>query len=507
MGFATGLKTKLGIELNSGSNWETGAALALGANSGILADDFPIVDDRPILSAISLGQARPSSHIQQAIEDGGEFKKKFRFGGKDNQLLAACLGSVETVSYRDLVKIVDSTATGGSTTTLVDSTAPFGADDLQIGKILIIKTGTGAYQVLAVTDSTSDTLTFATATAPVNGDTYELVDFGPAIYDICDGTATSTTVTVATNTSMTVNVHAGSWITIIAGTGVGQTRGIASNTADTITVNAAWTTTPDATSKVDVMGDACTKIYAIGEPEGIYFTMCAYNGSYIKEHPHFKPGAFTLTGVYNDFITISYVCVGDKEVTDSAINTDQTLWTIREQENEVPVKKTTTSLLMNRQDTDALEVGGTDERQVNDFTLEFIQSIEGVLRTGSGDDNIKSEPIQNAHPEYNLAFTEPLIESAGLKVERAGDYAQKASLIITGDALNPNQNREMVILMPQVVINEVGDPINDAGFIQAAVTTMLEDATAAPAGISYTDAFKIEITDDYGGNPIQVGNT
>ena len=115
-----GKDTSVALVLN-GSDWETGDAEECGANSGFLVDDQPILDERPIKSAVSLGQDRASSWIQSAIALGGDFKKKFRFGGKDHQLFAGALGTVGTLSFRSLTKTVEGTATGGSTTSSMAS--------------------------------------------------------------------------------------------------------------------------------------------------------------------------------------------------------------------------------------------------------------------------------------------------------------------------------------------------------------------------------------------------
>lgn len=66
------------------------------------------------------------------------------------------------------------------------------------------------------------------------------------------GTATSASGTTLTDTglTMTTNEFTGGWISITAGTGVGQTRQIVSNTTTQFTV-ATWTTTPDTTSKYE----------------------------------------------------------------------------------------------------------------------------------------------------------------------------------------------------------------------------------------------------------------
>lgn len=70
-----------------------------------------------------------------------------------------------------------------------------------------------------------------------------------------NGTATAATGTTVSDTtqSWTVNEFAGLKVTIVEGTGIGQSRRIASNTSDTLTVTSAFLTTPDDTS-----------VYAIG---------------------------------------------------------------------------------------------------------------------------------------------------------------------------------------------------------------------------------------------------
>lgn len=67
------------------------------------------------------------------------------------------------------------TATGGSTTTLVMTDAGWTIDAL-INKKVLILTGTGAGQVLTITDNDASSLTFATATAPAAGSTFAIVE-------------------------------------------------------------------------------------------------------------------------------------------------------------------------------------------------------------------------------------------------------------------------------------------------------------------------------------------
>lgn len=71
--------------------------------------------------------------------------------------------------------IATGTATGGTTTTLVDTSQTWTADGL-IGKSVVVLTGTGAGQILEITDNEATSLTFATATAPAAGSTYAVVE-------------------------------------------------------------------------------------------------------------------------------------------------------------------------------------------------------------------------------------------------------------------------------------------------------------------------------------------
>jgi len=69
-------------------------------------------------------------------------------------------------------------ATGGSTTTLQDTTKNWETDQF-VGCKLCVLTGTGADQVLTITANNANTLTFATATAPAAGSQYMI--YGPTV--------------------------------------------------------------------------------------------------------------------------------------------------------------------------------------------------------------------------------------------------------------------------------------------------------------------------------------
>jgi len=79
------------------------------------------------------------------------------------------------------------------------------------------------------------------------------------------GTATSGAATMLTDSikSWTINQWANCAVTVVAGTGVGQTRTISSNTATVLTVSTAWTTNPDATSQYNILGVCSSGTYSV----------------------------------------------------------------------------------------------------------------------------------------------------------------------------------------------------------------------------------------------------
>lgn len=205
------------------------------------------------------------------------------------------------------------TATGGTTTTLID-TARGEADDFWNNSWLYVASTTDGLapqgEEALVTDfsAATDTLTFTPAmtVAPAAGDTYELRHYFSAasingaindvleemlahfplitedestvvksdIYDytlvaaiadilridllqhdiLVSGTATAGAATTLTDTAKawTTNEWAGYEVAVYDGTGAGQYRTIASNTATALTVSVAWATNPSTDSKYKI---------------------------------------------------------------------------------------------------------------------------------------------------------------------------------------------------------------------------------------------------------------
>jgi hypothetical protein len=182
----------------------------------------------------------------------------------------------------DTSKVKDSgTASSGSDVTLVDTTKTW-VIGAYIGLHLIITGGTGSGQTATILSNTEDTLTFLALSTPLDGTSVYVIsewttnEWALEQVYIVSGTGAGQYVTVASNTYDTLTFTApmgtapaagsvyslGGWvintftginITIVSGTGEGQTRTILSNTDSQVTVS-AWTETPDDTSEYTIGG-------------------------------------------------------------------------------------------------------------------------------------------------------------------------------------------------------------------------------------------------------------
>lgn len=139
-------------------------------------------------------------------------------------------------------------ATGGSTTTLVDSSKSW-IPNQWAGYFFKIETGTGyGSGRIAIISNTETTLTFATQTFTPDATTkYEIAD----CWGLASGGST-TTIAETSSKNWTTNQWAGKRVRIMAGTAAGQEAAVASNTNNTLTTGTI--TAPDATSVYAILG-------------------------------------------------------------------------------------------------------------------------------------------------------------------------------------------------------------------------------------------------------------
>ncbi len=139
-------------------------------------------------------------------------------------------------------------ATGGSTTTLVDSTKNWETNywSRTVNRKVRIIEGTGVGSEIAITSNTATTLTFsAQSFTPDTTTRYVIMDtFGTA-------TAGSTTTLVDSNQNWETNYWVGNRVRFLSGTGQGNEYTITANTATTLTF--ALATAPDTSTAYAIL--------------------------------------------------------------------------------------------------------------------------------------------------------------------------------------------------------------------------------------------------------------
>lgn len=158
-------------------------------------------------------------------------------------------------------------ATGGSTTTLVDSSRNWDPGCWTGNKVRIVA-GTGLGAEITITANTATTLTYATQTfTPDSTTRYQIMaTFGIA-------TSGSTTTIVDTTKNWKVNQWAGKRVRITGGANQGSELTVASNTANTLTFSA--TTVMDASTQYTILGipprsTGMGLVFAYGNSNGKY---------------------------------------------------------------------------------------------------------------------------------------------------------------------------------------------------------------------------------------------
>ena len=142
-------------------------------------------------------------------------------------------------------------ATGGSATTLVDSTKNWYSNQWA-GYKFRVNSGLGVGSEITITSNTSNTLTYSSQSFTPDATTdYIIMD----TFGLATG-VTNTTNAVLTDTTKnwTTNMWAGKRVKITSGLGLGQEVQVLSNTANALTFTGVFGTAPDTTSTYCILG-------------------------------------------------------------------------------------------------------------------------------------------------------------------------------------------------------------------------------------------------------------
>lgn len=153
-------------------------------------------------------------------------------------LASAPAGQTFTITSAAGYSSTSSAITGGTATTLTVAGTPWTDQGKWVNKtVYLVNATAGWYAQGTITGSGTNTLTVASGFSSTD-------DSG----NVTATSAAASTNLTASGEAWTANQWAGKTVTILSGSGQGQTRTVSSNTATTLTVSAGWTLGIDSTS-------------------------------------------------------------------------------------------------------------------------------------------------------------------------------------------------------------------------------------------------------------------
>jgi hypothetical protein len=169
-------------------------------------------------------------------------------------------------------------ATNGGANDIHLSNSASNANDAYNGMYITITSGTGAGQTRRITDYTGSSKIAAVTPSwspHPSSSSYYSIDLSTTMFTGTAQSGTTNSITLATTETTVNGYYAGSSISIVSGTGSGQTRTITSYNGSTkgAGVTPDWTTTPNNTSVYEITSKSATYIPA----EDYYYFSSTYN--------------------------------------------------------------------------------------------------------------------------------------------------------------------------------------------------------------------------------------
>jgi len=183
-------------------------------------------------------------------------------------------GSVYEIYHFDPIERTSPTSVGTNSITVSGKTW---VEDRHAGSYITIISGAGAGQIKRITSNSADTI-YIYGSWNVQPNTSSIFEIKRNLMEF--GSVSSSTSTIITDSTRTgaeawpASQWVGAQVRIYAGTGAGQIRYITASAATTITVGTAFTTTPDSTSKYEIVGFRSTPEIYIP-----YSTSASYQGN------------------------------------------------------------------------------------------------------------------------------------------------------------------------------------------------------------------------------------
>ncbi len=232
--------------------------------------------------------------------------------------------------------------------------------------------------------------------------------------------------------------------------------------------------------------------------EGLFATFCQDNTVNIDEFTSIKVTGLEIKGDIGKPIEITFYIEAYDRVTDSVINTSVTFAGVTYPETRNRVIYAQGVFLLNNQTAGAL--AATDAIYPSAFTLTYKRKMKGEYVVGGF--NQIDEPTNDGRPEGKLTMKFPRYDPAIQQWFSDWDATtqKKAQFTFTGFQIGTSGfNRVFQIQMPCAQISGADLPVK-AGIMEAPLEFVLLACPAAPAGMTATEPFRINVVNQQSAN-------
>lgn len=229
-------------------------------------------------------------------------------------------------------------------------------------------------------------------------------------------------------------------------------------------------------------GEYVHTMYVQNTMNGLFHTLCVYDGSVVREIASFKVSGFTIKGSAAGIVELTIRGIGNNVIDTGQVNTTLNLVTVVPDCLRVPFNVET---YINDQSGDALDSG--DLVQASEFEFSFDRNLTPDFTT-NGTLFETAEPYEVGQPKVSLKLLFPKTPvtnyTAGLQ-NLANGTLKKAQLIIYGPDTGIANPYSITIQFPSLLVENIESPLQgDNQQIPQNITFMGLHTATAPTGMA-----------------------
>lgn len=229
-------------------------------------------------------------------------------------------------------------------------------------------------------------------------------------------------------------------------------------------------------------GEYVHTMYVQNTADGLFHTLCVYDGSVVREIASFKVSGFTIKGSAAGIIELTVRGIGNNVIDTGQVNTTLSSVTITTNCLRVPFNVET---YLNAQTGDAFDSG--DLVQASEFEFSFDRNLTPDFTT-NGTLFETAEPYEVGQPRVSLKLLFPKTPitnyTTGLQ-DLANGTLRKAQLVITGPNTGVSNEYSITIQFPSLLVETVESPlVGDNQQIPQTITFLGLHTATAPTGMA-----------------------